>query len=319
MLADLPGYGYAAVPKQDKIRWQQVMANYLLTRDNLRAVVLLCDPRHGLTELDDILLDVIRPRVEEGLKFLVLLTKADKLNRSEGAKALANCQIASRWRRSEIVFCAQKTRRGRSGHLVVRLDARLIQTITHKLPHGIDLHCRVTGEVPVKPVLLFLHGFPEAAFVWDDLLTHFAKPQNGGYRCVAPNMRGYAPSSAPAPMPSAYRAKHLVQDIAALIALESPAQPLAALVAHDWGGAVAWNVANQLPQCMQRLVILNAPHPGTFLRELQHSATQQAASAYMNFLIRPDAEALLQEDDYRRLWEFFTNMMPQRTVLKAVG
>jgi ABC-type sulfate transport system substrate-binding protein len=62
---------------------------------------------------------------------------------------------------------------------------------------------------------------------------------------------------------------------------------------------------------MQRLVILNAPHPGTFLRELQHSASQKAASAYMNFLIRPDAEALLQEDDYRRLWEFFTNMMPQ--------
>ncbi len=88
VLADLPGYGYAAVPKQDKIRWQQVMANYLLTRPNLRAVVLMCDPRHGLTELDDILLDVIRPRVEEGLKFLVLLTKADKLNRTEGAKAL---------------------------------------------------------------------------------------------------------------------------------------------------------------------------------------------------------------------------------------
>ena len=83
-----PGYGYAAVPKQDKIRWQQVMANYLLTRPNLRAVVLMCDPRHGLTELDDILLDVIRPRVEEGLKFLVLLTKSDKLNRTEGAKAL---------------------------------------------------------------------------------------------------------------------------------------------------------------------------------------------------------------------------------------
>lgn len=158
-------------------------------------------------------------------------------------------------------------------------------------------------------MLLFLHGFPEAAFVWDNLLTHFAKPENGGYRCVAPNMRGYAPSSAPTDV-SAYRAKHLVQDIQALVALESPHQPLAALVAHDWGGAVAWNVANQHPECMQRLVILNAPHPGTFLRELQHSATQQAASAYMNFLIRPDAQALLQEDDYRRLWEFFTNMMP---------
>jgi GTP-binding protein len=89
VLADLPGYGYAAVPKQDKLRWQQVMANYLVTRENLRGIVLLCDPRHGITELDEILLEVIRPRVEEGLKFLVLLTKADKLNRSEGAKALS--------------------------------------------------------------------------------------------------------------------------------------------------------------------------------------------------------------------------------------
>src|SRR5512133_3412276 len=82
VLADLPGYGYAAVPRQDKIRWQQVMANYLVTRENLKAVVLLCDPRLGLTELDEILLQVIRPRVEEGLKFLVVLTKADKLTRS---------------------------------------------------------------------------------------------------------------------------------------------------------------------------------------------------------------------------------------------
>jgi len=89
VLADLPGYGYAAVPKQDKIRWQQVMANYLVTRENLTAIVLLCDPRHGLTELDEILLDVVRPRVAEGLKFLVVLTKADKLTRAEQTKALS--------------------------------------------------------------------------------------------------------------------------------------------------------------------------------------------------------------------------------------
>ena len=93
VLADLPGYGYAAVPKQDKLRWQQVMANYLVTRDNLKAVVLLCDPRQGLTELDDILLEVIRPRVEQGLKFLLLLTKADKLNRSDAAKALSIARL----------------------------------------------------------------------------------------------------------------------------------------------------------------------------------------------------------------------------------
>lgn len=89
VLADLPGYGYAAVPREAKLRWQRVMGNYLMTRENLRGVVLMCDPRHGLTELDEILLEVIRPRVEQGLKFLVLLTKADKLTRSEGAKVLS--------------------------------------------------------------------------------------------------------------------------------------------------------------------------------------------------------------------------------------
>jgi GTP-binding protein len=93
VLADLPGYGYAAVPKQDKIRWQQVMANYLVTRENLKAIVLMCDPRHGLTELDEILLDIIRPRVQEGLKFLVVLTKSDKLTRVEQKKALSIMQL----------------------------------------------------------------------------------------------------------------------------------------------------------------------------------------------------------------------------------
>lgn len=93
VLADLPGYGYAAVPRQDKIRWQQVMANYLVTRENLRAIVLLCDPRLGLTDLDEILLEVIRPRVENGLQFLIVLTKADKLTRSEAAAALSVARL----------------------------------------------------------------------------------------------------------------------------------------------------------------------------------------------------------------------------------
>lgn len=89
VLADLPGYGYAAVSRSDKQRWQQVMVNYLVSRKSLSGIVLLCDPRLGLTELDEALLEVVRPRVEEGLKFLVLLTKADKLTRSEQAKVLS--------------------------------------------------------------------------------------------------------------------------------------------------------------------------------------------------------------------------------------
>ncbi|HEY9094323.1 MAG TPA: ribosome biogenesis GTP-binding protein YihA/YsxC [Hydrogenophaga sp.] len=95
VLADLPGYGYAAVPREAKLRWQRVMGNYLLTRKNLKAVVLLCDPRLGLTELDEILLDVIRPRVADGLNFLILLTKSDKLTRVEAQKALSIAQLQS--------------------------------------------------------------------------------------------------------------------------------------------------------------------------------------------------------------------------------
>ena len=179
----------------------------------------------------------------------------------------------------------------------------MIEHFLQTLPHGITLSCRATGERG-RPVLVFLHGFPEAAFVWDELLLHFAQPEHGGYRCVAPNLRGFEKSSTPAEV-AAYRAKHLVQDIAALIQAEGG--PLECLVAHDWGGAVAWNLANQLPHLTKRLAIINSPHPGTFLRELKFNPKQQAASAYMNFLIRPDAEKLLGENDYRRLWAFFTN------------
>ena len=93
VLADLPGYGYAAVARDDKARWQRVMANYLVSRPNLLGVVMMCDPRHGLPELDEALLEIIRPRVEQGLKFLIVLTKADKLTRSEQAKALSIARL----------------------------------------------------------------------------------------------------------------------------------------------------------------------------------------------------------------------------------
>ncbi len=93
VLADLPGYGYAAVPKLDKARWQRVMANYLVSRTNLVGIVLLTDPRLGLTELDERLLEVMRPRVAEGLKLLLLLTKADKLTRAERTKALSIARL----------------------------------------------------------------------------------------------------------------------------------------------------------------------------------------------------------------------------------
>jgi pimeloyl-ACP methyl ester carboxylesterase len=176
----------------------------------------------------------------------------------------------------------------------------MIERFVASLPHGIDLHCRAAGATGL-PVLLFLHGFPEAAFVWDDMLEHFGQR----YRCIAPNLRGYEHSSAPAGVED-YRPKRLVADIAALIELLGG--HVEALVAHDWGGAIAWNLAAQSPAAVRRLVIINSPHPAIFLQALQHDPAQQAASAYMNFLCRPDAEVLLAENDFARLWGFFTSM-----------
>jgi GTP-binding protein len=89
LFADLPGYGYAAVQRDAKLRWQQVMADYLAQRRDLSGVVLLADSRLGLTELDHRLLDWIAPRVRTGaVKLLVLLTKADKLSRKEADASL---------------------------------------------------------------------------------------------------------------------------------------------------------------------------------------------------------------------------------------
>ena len=180
----------------------------------------------------------------------------------------------------------------------------MIETFSAQLPSGITLSCRASGR-PGAPVLIFLHGFPEAAFVWDAMLEHFGDR----YRCIAPNLRGFEKSSAPQ-SPEAYRVKHLVSDLEALIAqvVQPEGAPLEALVAHDWGGAVAWTFAVQRPQMLKRLFIINSPHPATFLRGLQHNPEQQRASAYMNFLRRPDAEKLLAENDFARMWPMLTNM-----------
>ena len=166
------------------------------------------------------------------------------------------------------------------------------------LPGGITLACRGAGNG--RPRALLLHGFPEAAFVWDEVMLQLA-PR---VRCVAPNLRGYAGSSAPADV-LAYRAKPLIADVAALI--ESLGPPIDLLVAHDWGGALAWSLAATRPALLKKLLIINSPHPATFLRELRDNPAQQAASSYMNFFCRPDAEALLAADDFARLWPFFGN------------
>ena len=165
------------------------------------------------------------------------------------------------------------------------------------LPHGIVLECRASGPVAAPRVLL-LHGFPEGAFIWDEVSALLCREA----RCVAPDMRGFGASSSPAGI-QAYKARELVRDVAAAIA--ALGAPLDLLVAHDWGGAVAWALAAQQPGLLRRLLIVNAPHPATFLRELRASRAQQEASAYMNFLCRADAGRLLAENGHARLLRLF--------------
>ena len=110
------------------------------------------------------------------------------------------------------------------------------------LATGVSLACRSAGVAAAPRRAVFLHGFPEAAFAWDDVMQALVAHDPGLY-CVAPNQRGYAGSSAPAEV-SAYRAKHLVADLAALLdQVAGPGEPIDLLVAHDWGGGVAWRHA----------------------------------------------------------------------------
>jgi pimeloyl-ACP methyl ester carboxylesterase len=136
----------------------------------------------------------------------------------------------------------------------------LVESYVIELPSGIRLSCRASGS-PAAPVLLFLHGFPEAAFVWDALLEHFADAIAASRRTCA----AIDASSAPAEV-EAYRAKHIVGDIAALI------RPLGGRSKPWWPttGAAPWPGTSPAQQGhrLRRLVIVNSPHPATFLRGL---------------------------------------------------
>ncbi|MEZ5613775.1 MAG: alpha/beta hydrolase [Rhodocyclaceae bacterium] len=149
------------------------------------------------------------------------------------------------------------------------------------------------------PLMLFVHGFPEFWHAWQEQLGEFSRD----HRTVALDLRGHNLSGKPAEV-KAYRPKHLVADLRRLI--EHLGSRPAIVVAHDWGGAAAWNLAAAHPEYIGKLVIINSPHPVTFARELRDNAAQQQASAYMNWLCRPGAAEKLLEDDCARLAALLT-------------
>lgn len=166
-----------------------------------------------------------------------------------------------------------------------------------QLPSGQKLHYAKAGEAG-RPLAIFLHGFPQAWFAWEDQLalsgqTHF---------CVAPDLRGFNLSDKPTEL-KAYRIDRLVQDVVELI--EVLGYDKAELIAHDWGGAVAWSVAIARPDKLNHLMILNAPHPVPFANALANDPAQQAASQYMLELRAPDAEQAMLANDCAVLLDKF--------------
>lgn len=159
---------------------------------------------------------------------------------------------------------------------------------TYVTVNGVRLHYVSAGK---GPLILFLHGFPEFWYEWKDQLAEFGKD----HLSVAPDLRGYNLSDKPTELDQ-YKMNVLVEDIRALGDHFSH-QKKFVLVGHDWGGAVAWAFAIAHPEMLEKLVIVNAPHPGLFGRLLSSDKAQQQASQYMLMFRSPQAEAALSANN----------------------
>lgn len=154
--------------------------------------------------------------------------------------------------------------------------------------NGVRLHYARTGE---GKLMLFLHGFPEFWYAWKAQLAEFGRD----HLAVAVDMRGYNLSAKPAAVEE-YAIPKLVEDVRALA--EHLGHKKMVLVGHDWGGVVAWFFAVTHPAMVEKLVIINAPHPAIFQRELARNPAQQKASEYMLLFRSPEAEKTLAADNF---------------------
>jgi len=176
--------------------------------------------------------------------------------------------------------------------------------LTHQYAevNGVKLHYVSGGEG--EPIL-FLHGFPEFWYAWKNQLSEFGKD----HFVVAPDLRGYNLSSKPKGLDS-YRINTLIEDIRALI--EYLGYKKIILVAHDWGGFIAWRFAIAYPDYLEKLIIINMPHPGVFARELTSNPAQQKASRYMKWLQNPLIEKLLSAFHYKFMFSYIFLEMTQQ-------
>jgi pimeloyl-ACP methyl ester carboxylesterase len=159
--------------------------------------------------------------------------------------------------------------------------------------NGIRLHYVSSGQ---GKLIVFVHGFPEFWFGWKRQLIEFGRD----HLAVAPDMRGYNLSDKPTNV-NDYRVKYMIEDLRALAGHLGYEKFI--MVGHDWGGGVAWSTAIRHPEVLEKLVIINSPHPAVFARELLNNPDQQKASQYMLRLRSAEAEESLSENNHARLVE----------------
>src|SRR5580693_1085777 len=151
--------------------------------------------------------------------------------------------------------------------------------------NGVKIHYASLGK---GPLIVMIHGFPDFWYTWRDQMEALSDK----YQCVAIDQRGYSLSDKPKGVEN-YDVRLLVGDVAAVI--KSLGQEKAIIVGHDWGGLVAWQVALNLPQMTEKLIILNLPHPRGLSRELANNPKQQQASAYARNFQKPDASVTAEQ------------------------
>jgi pimeloyl-ACP methyl ester carboxylesterase len=148
---------------------------------------------------------------------------------------------------------------------------------------GVKIHYVTAGE---GPLVLLIHGFPDFWYSWRAQMPALAEH----HKVVAIDQRGYNLSDKPSGVQN-YTTEKLVSDAVAVI--EHFGSEKAIVVGHDWGGLVAWTLAMRHPELVDRLIILNLPHPAGITRELAHNADQQKASQYARDFQQPDAASKL--------------------------
>lgn len=167
------------------------------------------------------------------------------------------------------------------------------------ITNGVKLHYVTQGE---GKLMLMLHGFPEFWYSWRHQIPEFARD----YKVVALNLRGYNDSDKPKDV-SAYQISELVNDIKGVI--QGLGDESCILVGHDWGGMIAWYVADTYPQLVDQLIVMNIPHPAKFTEALRSNPQQLLRSWYIFFFQIPLLpELLFQWDDYRLIASSFIDM-----------